>query len=258
MSFKREIWTNWYVRKPCPNCNLGTLNPFEKNFLRNETPYSVEMNSLGGYYMNNYIFSIHLKCNNPNCEEFVAVLGEVSVFDEKNDVTDEMKKIHSFSPKSFYPAPNIIQIPKACPKLFTKTLKESFSLYWMDLSSCANKIRLSIEVLMSYFGIPTIQQNSKKNNNFNISLHKRLEIFGNDYEEGKFKTVSDLLLSVKWIGNEGSHNPQIKRDDVLSAYELLDFSLEILFSEREKKILAVSEEVSNRLDPKKNLKINVV
>lgn len=242
MAFNREVWTDWSIRKPCPNCIEGKLIPIGNRYLLDETPNSIEMNSLGGYYSKEYIFSIHLKCSSGNCEQYVAVSGDRIVYDTKKEDTDEIETITSYNPKSFYPAPNIIKIPQECSELFTQTLKESFSLYWLDLSSCANKIRLSIEVLMSDFNI------SKSH-----SLHKRIEIFGKEYE-----TVSKYLLSVKYIGNEGSHNPKVERDDILSAYQLLDYTLEILYvdnSEKEKKISAISEEVSNRLDPKKNSKI---
>jgi hypothetical protein len=47
------------------------------------------------------------------------------------------------------------------PKEICHRLRESFGLYWMDSSSCANKIRSVLEILMDSMGInkPAIRTN---------------------------------------------------------------------------------------------------
>lgn len=239
MAFNRKIWLNWKTRKPCPNCIIGTLNiPAESQVLKSETESSKEMNSYGGHYYSDYIFSIHLKCN--ECNETVAVSGFMS---EENYPSDEEIGIQkSITPVVFYPAPKIIEIPKSCPKNVTKILNETFGLYWLDLGSCANKIRISIEVLLNEQKVPTTM--TTKKGEIELTLHKRLEIFKNSNPE-----VSNLLMAIKWIGNAGSHFSDIKNDDVLDAYELLEFTLEKLYNDREQELLKLSDEINKNKKP---------
>lgn len=230
MAFNRKIWLDWKTRKPCPTCNIGVLAPpVPPVYLKNETEASKEMNSYGGQYYSEYVFSIHFKCN--NCGETVAVSGTMA---EENEPCDEEKGIQTtVVPKFFYPSPKIIEIPKSCPNSVSKILNETFGLYWLDLGSCANKIRISIEILMDEQKIPQTQ-----------TLHRRLELF-----EKSNDSVSKLLMAIKWIGNAGSHFSEIKKEDVLDAYELLEFALEQLYNDREQELIKLSEEINKSKKP---------
>jgi hypothetical protein len=161
----------------------------------------------GGYYYTDYVFSLHLTCS--DCEEKVVVSGEMS---EENDPSDMEKGIQkSYNPVSFYPPLKIISIPKSCPKSVSTVLDKSFGLYWMDIGSCANKIRVSIEVLLDELNIP--KQHKTKNGFRDFDLHSRIEIYGKSNEE-----VAAFLIALKIIGNAGSHYSNIKKEDVLDAY----------------------------------------
>ena len=230
MTFNRKIWLNWEIRKPCPTCNIGILNTPTKGLLENETEASREMNSYGRNYTD-YVFSIHLKCS--NCGETVAVSGIKS---EENYPSDEEQGCQkAITPLFFYPAPKIIEIPKSCPRSISNILNETFGLYWLDLSSCANKIRISIEVLMDEQKIPKTK---------GLTLHNRLELF-----KKSNPSVSKFLMAIKWIGNAGSHFSEIKKEDVLDAYELLEFALEQLYNDREQKLIELSEEINKNKKP---------
>jgi len=237
MAFNRKIWLNWKTKKPCPTCNAGTLDiPKKEGILKNETASSLEMNSYGGHYYSDYVFSMHLKCN--NCEETVAVSGFRS--EENYPSNEEIGLQYSITPIAFYPAPKIIELPISCPKSVKKILNESFGLYWMDISSCANKIRISIEVLLNELKVPDSNGSNK------WTLHRRLKEF-----EKTNSDTSEFLLAIKWIGNAGSHFSGLKNDDVLDAYELLEFALERLFNDREKKLIQLSQEINKNKNPLK-------
>jgi hypothetical protein len=238
MSFNRKIWLQWKIRKPCPTCSMGTLIPQkDKGLIKDETEESKEKNSYGGYYCTEYIFSIHLKCT--NCSEIVAVSGLMT-----EDNYPEEGDTAIITPISFFPAPKIIEIPRACPKSVTKILNESFGLYWLDVSSCANKIRISIEVLLNELNVPDKKTINKKEQK--ITLHGRI----NEFTKAN-KDVGEFLSAIKWIGNAGSHLSEITRDNVLDAYELLDFSLELLYSEKKEKLLALSKKINEAKKPAK-------
>ncbi len=232
MRFNRKIWLSWKVRKPCPTCDIGTLNiPNKDKILQSETAESLEMNSYGGHYHSDYVFSMHLKCN--NCGEIVVASGLKS---EENYPSDEEVGIQrSITAMSFIPPPKIIEIPKSCPNSVKKILNDSFGLYWMDISSCANKIRIGIEVLLNELGVKQTKGNTT------LTLHKRLK----EFEKSEPK-IAGFLLSIKWIGNAGSHFSNINKDDVLNAYELLEFALDKIYDDREQKLTKLSAEINKK------------
>jgi len=57
-------------------------------------------------------------------------------------------------PKGIYPAPPIITVPTATSRAVAVELDAAFALFWVDLSSCANKIRVSLERLLDSLGLP--------------------------------------------------------------------------------------------------------
>ncbi len=239
MAFDRKAWLNWKAKKPCPTCKTGKLYEPEKGGkLRSETAESLDWDAYGGNSYSNYVFSMHMKCD--NCNETVVVSGYMS--EENYPSGEDMEIQRSITPVSFYPAPHIIEIPSSCPKGIVKILKESFALFWLDVASCANKIRISIEMLLNEQGID--QTKTAKKGIEPLSLHARLGIFR--------KTKPDVarhLEAIKWIGNAGSHLSDIKSDDVLTAYELLEFSLEKLYNDRENRLIQLSDEINKAKKP---------
>jgi hypothetical protein len=229
----RKTWTNWKFRKPCPTCIDGILNiPNESKIIKSETAKSRNEHNFNSYFTDS-IFSMHLICS--NCGDLVSVSGIIS---EEDYPSNEEVGLQIFiTPKTFYPAPKIITIPDSCPNSVRKLLIKSFELFWIDIGSCANKIRTSIEVLLTEQGIAITA--TTKNGDIQIKLHKRIEEFEiSNYE------VAQYLFAIKWIGNAGSHDEELVQNDILDAYELLEFGLEKLFSDREKKLKQLSDEIN--------------
>lgn len=73
-----------------------------------------------------------------------------------------------------------------------------------------------------------------------LSLHRRIEEYKRINTE-----IADYLLAIKWIGNEGSHTRKLGKIDILETYELLEFSLDKLFDNKENKMKKLSKEISN-------------
>ncbi len=126
MRFNRKIWLSWKVRKPCPTCDIGILDiPKKDKILQSETAESIELNSYGGHYHSDYIFSMHLKCN--NCGEIVVAS---TIKSEENYPFDKDAGIQrTITAMSFIPPPKIIEIPKSCPNNIKKIINDSFGLY---------------------------------------------------------------------------------------------------------------------------------
>jgi len=243
MRFDRKIWLDWNRKKPCPSCGSGLLFPSaNKGIIENETVDSKFKNSYG-YNYTEYLFSIHLKCS--NCGDIVAVSGN---FSEENEPSNEEFGIQRYyDPISFYPPPKIISIPESCPKSVSRLLNDSFGLYWLDVGSCANKIRISIEVLMDELKINKTRIVSGKRRK--LSLHERISKFKITNIE-----IGDILLSIKWIGNAGSHFSDIVKEDLLDAYQLLEYSLLQLYNDEKRNLIKISKEINLKKKPikKKN------
>lgn len=239
MVFNRTIWTNWETRKPCPNCEIGLLFPIVNTQQRSETAESRERNTYGSYNQNDYVFSLHLKCS--NCGEIVVVSGYWCEYQFISDEETENQK--HIVPISFYPAPKIISIPKSCPKSVSNILNDSFVLYWIDLSSCANKIRVSIELLLDDLKIRKTLL-TKKGKRIELKLHNRILLY-----KLKNSEAADFLLAIKWIGNDGSHYSKITKNDVLDAYELLEFSLEQIYNDKKKNLVKLSRNINKTRKP---------
>ncbi|MCP9760666.1 DUF4145 domain-containing protein [Aquitalea sp. S1-19] len=147
--------------------------------------------------------------------------------------------------KSFYPAPPILRIPPSMDhSQLMAVLQQSFSLYWLDEASCANKIRLAVELLLDVIE-PPIQRRSIGVKGRALNLHQRLELLGKT-DEG----LMQRLLAIKWLGNAGSHESAISRSDLLDAYTILEHVLYERF-EREHKEKEVNA-LANSLDQKYN------
>jgi len=227
----------------CPHCYKGVLKLITKNFIIQETKAS-EIASKDDFWdpeFSDYIFSGLLVCS--SCEEYVAVLGtgrlnSANHYDRISETLDnEYFKV--LTPLFFYPALHIFQIPSVCPKDIREEVVQSFPLFWTDLAACANRIRTSVEVIMSQQGVPKTKKVETGRRRF--TLHQRIELF-----KIKNPEVAELFLAIKWIGNKGSHLGKLDRGDILNAYELLEHSINKLFDKSEQRIKRLSEKINKR------------
>jgi len=246
---KSNKWSNktFNIKNPpnwnCPSCTTGILIVDPAQFHFEETRLSKETRDEIFWSPDFTIYLFHgtLRCN--SCNDIVTIAGKGSVdhiqindaqlggyFEEHNDI---------FTPLYFYPPLKLITIPKNCPKNISKEINDSFGLFWYDLPSCANKIRVSLELLMNRYKVKkTFMQSGKRKR---LSLHKRIFEF-----KRKKPEIAELLLAIKWIGNTGSHIGKLENVDLLEAYELLEHSLNKLFDSTEKKLQKISREINRR------------
>jgi len=238
----------------CPTCNRGNLTVYNNTFKREESRDSKASANWGNneYYNIDYRFSLLLICNNPKCKEIVSCLGKgfIEEVNEYNENTNEFDHslVETYSPIFFYPSLNIIPISDDYPKQLIIELKNSFSHYFSDLPSCANKIRICIEILMNELKVK--KQVQKVNKRRKLSLHERILEF-----EKTNPKIAENLLAIKWIGNSASHSMMdLTQDDVLDAYEIMEFSLNILFSKKERYIGKMTKEINKRRAPRSKTK----
>ena len=263
MNIDKHYWTSFHFRKdyipdiPCPTCHAGRLKK-AKDFLTRETRRSRELQSKVYFDVMDYEekFLGFLVCDNRSCKENVAVIGKMyaepdldnSKLDEDGMYLGQLYYTH-YQPEYFSPPLEIFNLKKEYPFSVNKALRAAFSLYFTDIESCANKIRIAIELLLDELGINKTYI-SKKGKRELIKLNDRIEKY-----RSKNNEIADLLLSVKWIGNYGSHRESLKKEDLIDAFSFLQTSLDKLYDKSLKKILTLSQTINKKKKPLSKIKV---
>ena len=235
-TFQRQSAPPW----PCPACNTGTLVIQPKTISVEETSFSRRSRSAEDWDFNdvNYSFAGLLQCNRPTCKGPVAICGTGGVEpipDEEGGYDFE----EYLEARFLYPAPAIIRIPSSCPRNVRDQIEGAFSLFWSNLPAAANSIRGSVEFLLDHLGLKRYEQANGRRRR--LSLHSRVELF-----KGKNAELGEPLLALKWIGNEGSHAGALTKDDLLDAFELLDYIVDELFGNKRKSVRQLSKQIIKR------------
>jgi len=175
------------------------------------------------------------------CEKGITFLGKgnndlFEIYD-KGESYDEYGESLEFL--AFAPPLELIGLSDKIPPKIQESLRESFSLYFLDMKACANRIRETIEVIMNDFRIPK-KKKSKKNKMSNLVLHRRIEEFG---LKSKYSEASKYLTAIKWIGNEGSHSGIFNEESVLAGYEMLEKALDLIYVKDNQKLLKIRDKI---------------
>lgn len=207
----------------CCRCQRGVLK--SSKHIREKTADTKADDRDGNYNPYGYEerLCVLLICNNTDCAESYLVVGREfqdveRTYDEINQKVEEVE-ISVFKPLFFTPTLLLFPLHKSLPNLVSTELKKSFNLFFADFSSAANKIRIALELLMDEFNIPLHGPKGKE-----LDLHSRIV---------EFKKINpsagDNLLSIKIVGNSGSHASGTTNDDVVTAYEIIEHVLDELY-----------------------------
>ena len=120
-------------------------------------------------------------------------------------------------------------------------IDDAFSLYFIDNSACANKIRIAIEGILDDLKAPK-KKKDKNGRLCNIpNLHQRIENFSK-----KQPKICRLLMALKIIGNDGSHIGDVDTESILDAFEILKWLIEVTYTKNEEKIRQMADKIINR------------
>lgn len=248
MSIDRDLWRKKFNAKNfpawiCPNCFKGLLRPDKNKFIYEETFESKKNQNHQAWEPDwtDLKCSGILKCSNPDCRELVTIVGTGS-FEEflgydlnGNTLHDFIEK---FTPIFFYPPLFPFQLPEKCPKEIKAILIDSFKLFLFDHDSAGNKIRITVESLLTEQRIPKSKINNKKR--VMRSLHNRIELY-----KKKNPEISEMLMAIKWLGNIGSHEgKKLNLKKILDAYEIIEHILEKLYSKKEQRVTQLVRKIN--------------
>ena len=244
------IWTKQYfdenskIEWPCPHCKGNSLELKKDKLFAGETAKSQKFRAASGEDWLTMNFSGVIECK--NCNESISFTGTGTVerfgyYDE--EVEDFIREACLvFTPTFFQPALHIFQIPKKCPDKLKEEIIDSFKLYWSDLSASANKIRSALEILLTEEKVKRFQ--NKKGKRIPIALHHRIESY-------KDEDLVKCFLAIKWIGNTGSHIGGLEKIDVLDAYNMLEYSLNKIYNNKETEVKKIAKEINRRKGTRK-------
>lgn len=213
----------------CPHCSDGALTLIKDSLKRTETAASLKAHDHPdwGPEMNVDRFSMKMKCM--KCNDPVLCVGTTRTIEEYDG---DLGWVFSDAlvPTYFEPYVPVILIPSKCPDSVSDQVLKASSLIWCSPASSGNKIRVAVEQLMDEQGIPK---------NKNDTLDYRIQIFAS-----KNKDIGEKLRAIKWIGNTGSHSDNLELEDVLDAFELLEFCLEELYEGRSTRLKALAASIN--------------
>jgi hypothetical protein len=127
--------------------------------------------------------------------------------------------------------PDIFDIPAKCPKEVSEELRAGFSLFFSDRGATANRVRIALERLMDHLKIPPGK------------LHDRLDIFS------KQNPIGENLMAVKWLGNTGSHEGKVSRDDLLDGFQILEHALAEIIEMRSANAAELARKLTQKHKP---------
>lgn len=199
----------------CPTCHQNTLEIVKGEVHQRYDSFSkkiidYENKEFGRpphpYALNDGVFTAMLCCVSKTCNEAVACSGTLTYdIDYEEDWANSIKEKHvtKFKPKMFIPPLHPFVIPYGCDELVSDPLMSSFSLLPSSPGSAANNLRIAVERFLDVLAVPTHK-----------NLDQRIQMLVKSDP-----SKAHLLMSIKWMGNSGSHeNGSVTTKDVMSGY----------------------------------------
>lgn len=183
-----------------------------------------------------YTFTAWLKCG--ACGENVVASGVGGIepgYDHEGTTWEDY-----FSPRLLLPTPDILTIPKKCPDEVCQKLRAAFAVFWLDPGAAATRVRVALEILLSYLGVKK-RRKAKSGKFVDLSLHARIEEFAK-----RDPVIGAQLMALKWLGNTGSHEGKVTKDDLLDAFEIIEHALVELIDRRSAKVAELAKGLALR------------
>jgi hypothetical protein len=232
---ERHLWTTeWFFkggfpRFPCTRCQKGEFTYRADKIVVLETTYSrLHRQSDPDWSPPDYIeerFTILMTCNNPTCGELMIVAGDTAIDQVVDDQTGDWNWETVFRPRSVFPGPGMIKIPKEVPQPIVDEVHLAFQFYWSHLGTSATRLRTSVERVLDHFNIP-----AKKASGGFLTLDARIKQF-EKIDQGHAETFNAL----RFVGNLGTHQDELTREALLDAFEVYEDALDELFSKAKHK-----------------------
>jgi hypothetical protein len=186
-------------------------------------------------------FSATLQCDYSACQESTAVAGRG---EEKETYELGHRELYAvLFPQFINPSPNLFPIPLGTPVGIVELIKSAFVLSWGDFEACLNRIRMCLEMLLNELRIPRYAIKANRRNL--LTLHRRIEL-----AQAKVPSTKPFLMAAKYLGNVGSHQRGLTRQDVFDAFDLLEAIVTAIYG-KQKNVSTLAHEIVRNRGPAK-------
>ncbi len=199
-----------------------------------------------------YVFTAWAKCSDPSCENDMVIsgTGEIKVTKYHGRSGYEPQRPEEweeqFAPECCIPMPDIIGLPKKCPVAVASELRAAFKLFWSDPSAAANRTRVAVERLMDHL---RIQKRGRTKQGKKWDLHNRIGEFTETARLESWRELGKQLMAIKWLGNKGSHERTVPKDDVLTAFEIIQNALFEIIDHRSSRLVFLARGLTAKHAP---------
>jgi hypothetical protein len=250
---KRHLWNTSINESSCPSwecvaCSSGILRLQKGSLKYEETQGSKQSHNAEGFDADwiEYVFTAWATCNNEKCGQTYAISGKGGVEPRFTGV-NEWDYFDNFYPASIQPSLKIIHLPIKCPSDVKNELLKAFELYWVNFEACASRIRVALEHLLTHIGIEK-QRTDEGGKTTTINLHTRIKNYVDNEPQ-----LGQHLMAIKWLGNTGSHEGVITKNELLDAFEILEFALTEIIQGDSKRIAALAKKLTETHSTKNTL-----
>lgn len=246
---ERRIWKKSYQSFPsfsCPECLEGRLEVSKENehyFMPRHLQAAYQEHGLYGDHTAG-AFHAFMICHREQCGEVISIVGRYTKqfhFVGRNyNGEPKIDEDTEFTPTAISPAPPIISYSPQLADTPRSHLEKSFELFWVDLGSCANRLRIVVETLLDQFLVPRVKSRTD-GSTYSLNLAQRID------ELGAIKPGhTDVLQALREVGNVGSHEGDAGFEDILDCYELLEATLDELLEDKSAKHAAMAASIRAR------------
>jgi len=236
--FVSKFGVNSKTNYACPHCKSGSLVCNEEKVNIEETPNSKieRADECWEQEWARYSFNANLICDKCKESTFCVGIGNLEFYPYNGPEENAPSRIEEcyaieLSPVYFEPSIEIFEIPKQCPEKITIELNNAFKLAFSDFSAAGNRIRSCLELYIL-----------ELNPGAAGSLHSKVESI-----KQSEPSVYELLMAVKWLGNEGTHEASLKEYDLAFAFTALQHCLKITYTSNQSELKKLASLInSNR------------
>lgn len=248
----RHLWTQsikptYCPAWPCPVCKKGTLALTKDSIQEKEGVKSVRSRNEDDWDPDwiSYAFTAWAYCTHPTCKQDFALAGTGGVTQTMTGEYGEPEWSDYYVPLVCYPMPDIFEIPKKCPDDVSNELRGAFAIFWGNQAASANRLRVALELLLNHVGVQK-RKKSKKGPMYDLSLHARIDVFAKSEP-----TVGPQLMALKWLGNTGSHDGAVSKNDLLDAFEIMEHALGEIVDKRSERVAELAKQLTKKHKRKK-------
>lgn len=200
--WESEFWEDQLPPWPCPNCERGNLRLVEKSLHLHRAAESDAIIQAQGFHPDDCFgrFSCMLACE--RCDTPVGMVGDFQSHEHRDE--SGISERRALKPLSMVPGSPLMVLPESVPDEAANAMKNAFTSFWGDAGGAANRLRISVERILDAENIPT-----------KGTLNDRITEFGKKYPE-----MENSLHALRHVGNVGSHEGDIGREELLDAFEV--------------------------------------